>query len=897
MTSIFMSTDKINTDAWRGRLTIFFGAAPGVGTTTAMLNEARRERQRGVDVVVGAADTHGRAETEALLQGLERLPPKQVEVRGKVVEEFDVDAALARRPVTLVIDDLAHVNASGSHRWHDVDRLLTVGIDVMATLCVQNLESMHDVLSPTAAIRRRELVPDALFDRAEVVFVDPPIDEVIARWQGGKINVTEQEAQIAEGMYRKRSLLDLREQALQRIDQRAVRESQVRRSGSRVGGGPISERILVCVDATPLGPRLVGAASRMARELRAEWLVLYVETPRLALANEAVRAQVRETMRQAEARGAEPMRVSGTRIDREILAVARQRGVTRLIIGKPSPSRWRRWWGGSLVDAVVRDSGDLDVRVIAGDGPAQGPPVPVPQARASVGPYFWSLLVVTTVAAVLVLLVAAFPQFDAFYAVMGLLVAVGLIGSRFGRGPALCAVVVAWAAVEVMAQPGAAAQVLERLKRLSVDVMLLATAWHTSGLAERGRRQAEAAQIDEHRLTALYKLSSELARMLGEAEIADCASRHVKKTIPGQVVLLQPGGDDSRLVPLQQTDVDLVADPTEYGTACSAFEGGRAVGRSTDTLPHAQALYLPLTAAGRTIGVLGVAPDDPAQLINQAERQLLDAMTGPVALALQRVHLLDEANHAKERAREEELRGSLLSSLSHDLRTPLASITGAATTILQNEDVLDADVRRDLTQTIYEEAERLGRLVTNLLDMTRLQTGTVTLRTDWVSLDETIASALTRLEKRLKGREIKLELAPDLPLLALDEVLFEQMLLNLLENACKYTPAGSPIRIAARVQGNRVVVEVADRGQGLPAGKEEKIFDKFYRIDKRVHGFGLGLAICRAIAVAHGGTITAENRAGGGAVFRITLPVGAGPPEPAPEASITSHRTVETRAT
>lgn len=897
MNSIYMSTDKLNTDAWRGRLTIYFGAAPGVGTTYAMLSAAQLARRHGVDVVIGAADTHARAETEALLHGLERLPPQQFEVRGKQVEEFDVEAALARRPAVLVIDDLAHINASGAHRWHDVDRLLTAGVDVMATLCVQNLESMHDIVYQATAIRSREVVPDALFDRADVVFVDPPVDEVIARLHEGKVYIPEHEAQVAEAMYRKRSLLDLRELALQRMDQRTGRESQVRRSGSRMGGGGgPSERILVCVDATPLGPRLIDAASKMARKLRAEWVVLYVETPRLALAGEAVRAQVRETLRLAETRGAEVARISGERVDREILAFARLRGATRLIIGKPTRSGWWRLLGGSLVDAVVRDSGDLDVHVIAGDGPPrERSPVQTPQARASVVPYFWAVLAVTLVATLRLVGV------DVFYAVVLLMIAVSLIGSRYGRGPAICAAALSVAAVELTTEPGATDMVFDRWKRVCIDALLVAIAVRSSGLTERSRRQADAARIDERRLTALYLLSSELARMLSEADIAECAIRHVKRTMPGQVVILQPGvqtGGDGELVALSQTDVGLVADQAEYGTADWAFKYGRPAGRSTEALPNAQALYLPLAAAGRTIGVLGVAPDDPGQLVNPAERQLLDAMTGPVALALQRVHLADEANRAKERAREEELRGSLLSSVSHDLRTPLAGITGAAETILQNEEALGADVRRDLVQTIYDEAERLGRLVTNLLDMTRLETGTVALRTDWVSLEDTIGSALSRLEKRLAGRDVQVALAPDLPLLALDEVLFEQMVLNLLENACKYTPPGSPIRIAARVQGGRVLVEVADRGPGLPAGKEEKIFDKFYRIDKRAHGFGLGLAICRAIAVAHGGTITAENRPGGGAVFRITLPIGAGPPEePAPETSITSQRSIEARAT
>ncbi|MDC0721778.1 sensor histidine kinase [Nannocystis bainbridge] len=873
-------------DPRRGRMTLYFGAAPGVGKTYAMLEAAQRLRRQGVDVIVGAVDTHGRPEVADLLVGLERLPSRTVETRGKVIEEFHLDAALVRRPSLVVVDDLGHVNAAGSRhnqRWHDVIDLLAAGVDVMSTLCVQQLESQHDVVQQITSMRVRDPVPDAMFERADhVEFIDPPAKEVLTRLQDGKVNIPEQDARAAAAMYRKNSLLALRELALRRMSQRTGRENLIYRSAPRLGAGPTSERILVCVDPSSLGPRLIRAAFRMATGLRAEWLALYVETPRLALAGESARAQVGETLRLAEQLGAEVVHISGARIDREILGFARARGATRLIIGKPLQHRWRDILRGSLVDALVRGSGDLDVHVIAGDiAPHEVTPVPALRSPIRIAAYFWAALTVATIAATRLL------HLPLFYVIVLLLVGIALVGSRLGRGPALGAALLSILAVETSLRLDLDLDPIDDLQRAAIYLGMLVLALWVSGLTELSRRQAEAARVDERRLTALYLLSRELSQLRSEVDIAECAIRHVKKTMSARTVILLHG-HDGELAPVAGTDVELTTDAREEGVARWAFEHGPA-GRGTETLKAAQALYLPLTAAGRTIGVLGVAPDDPDKLASPAERQLLDAMTGPVALALQRVRLAEEAQVAEVRAREEELRGSLLSSVSHDLRTPLASITGAASAMLDSGDAIAFETRRDLLQTIYEEAERLGRLVGNLLDMTRLEAGSVALRTDWVALEDPIGSALARLDRRLAGREVQVTLQPDLPLLALDEVLFEQLILNLLENACKHTPAGSPMRLVARVQAGRVMVEVADRGPGLPAGEEETIFEKFVRGSKaKTQGFGLGLAICRAIAAAHGGEITAENRAGGGAVFRISLPIGAGPPEPAPDTSLAS---------
>lgn len=885
MSLIHPTEDRSAVEARRGRMTLFFGAAPGVGKTYAMLEAAQRLRRQGVDVVVGAVETHGRPEVEELLLGLERLPPRTVEVRGKLVEEFHLDAALVRRPGLVVLDDLGHSNAPGSRhaqRWQDVVDLLAAGVDVMTTLCVQQLESQHDVVVQITSMRVRDLVPDAMFERADAVeFIDPPAKEVLTRLQDGKVYIPEQDARAATAMYRKNSLLALRELALRRMSQRTGRENLIYRSAPRLGAGPVSERILVCVDPSPLGPRLIRAAFRMATGLRAEWLALYVETPRLALAGEAVRAQVGETLRLAEQLGAEVVHISGARVDREILGFARARGATRLIIGKPTQHRWRDLFRGSLVDALVRGSGDLDVHVIAGDAaPHEGAAAkPAPRSALRLAAYFWAALTVGAIAATRLL------HLPLFYVILLLLVGVALVGSRLGRGPAVGAALLSVIVIESAIRLGPESIQIDDLQRAAIYFGMLVLALWVSGLTELSRRQGEAARIDERRLTALYLLSRELSQLRSEVDIAECAIRHVKKTMSARTVILLPG-HDGELAPIAGTDVELTSDAREEGVARWAFEHGPA-GRGTETLKAAQALYLPLTAAGRTIGVLGVAPDDPDKLTSPAERQLLDAMTGPVALALQRVRLAEEAQIAEVRAREEELRGSLLSSVSHDLRTPLASITGAASAMMDSGDAIAPETRRDLLQTIYEEAERLGRLVGNLLDMTRLEAGSVALRTDWVALEDPIGSALSRLERRLAGREVQVTLPPDLPLLPLDEVLFEQLILNLLENACKHTPAGSPVRVVARVQASRVLVEVADRGPGLPAGEEETIFEKFVRGSKtHTQGFGLGLAICRAIAAAHGGEITAENRAGGGAVFRISLPIGVGPPEPGPDTSL-----------
>ena len=862
--------------AKRGELKIFFGAAPGVGKTYAMLEAARRVREGGTDVVAGVIETHGRSETAALLEGVPRLALRRIEYRGKALEEFDLEAALARRPELLLVDELAHTNVPGSRhkkRWQDVVALLDAGIDVWTTLNVQHLESLNDVIAQITWVRVRETVPDAVFERADdVELCDLPADELLGRLKEGKVYVPEQARHATESFFRKGNLLALRELALRRMAQRVDSDVQAyRREHGIASTWASTERILVCVGPSPNGPRLIRAAARMAAGLRADWIALHVETSRPIPPGSPASAQLADTMRLAESLGAECVTIAGEPVAERLLEFARGRNVTRLIVGKPLYPRWRELLSGSLLDALVRGSGPIDVHVIAGD---DAPPPHRPWARlgAPLKPhptaYGWAAASVALVTGLGTLLYSYIDQSDI---IMLYLAVIMMTAARFGRGPSTLASVLSVAAFDFCFVPPFYTFAVADVRYALTFSMMLAVGIVISRLTERVRMQAEAARGREQRTAILYSLSRELAQLRHKTSIATSAARHVAELAGGRVVMLIPGPDD-QLVPVQGTDVELVAEPLEQAAARQAYERGPA-GAGTDTLPAAKALYVPLTALGQTIGVLGVTTSDPARLRHLSEQELLAAMSGQVALALHRVLLAQEAQQAEVRARTEELRGALLSSISHDLRTPLTAIATAASVLSQSGPLAD-ERRVEFATTIYDEAMSLARLVTNLLHMTRLETAGLNLRREWVSLEDPVGGALTRLEGALAGRPINLEIPPDLPPVRIDDVLVEHLLINLLENAAKYTPAGSPIDITARVEAERVVLEVADRGPGIPAGQEQRIFEKFVRGDgHRDGGFGLGLAICRAIAQAHGGTIVALDRPGGGAVFRVSLPL------------------------
>jgi two-component system, OmpR family, sensor histidine kinase KdpD len=873
-----------------GRHTIFFGAAPGVGKTYAMLAAARAELQRERrDVVVGIVETHGRFETAALLLGLELLPRRKMTYRGVEVDELDLDAALARRPQLILVDELAHTNAEGSRhpkRWQDVDELLVAGIDVYSTMNVQHVESLNDVIAKVTGVTVRETVPDSMLERAhELKLVDLAPDELLERLRDGKVYVPAQAQRAIENFFKKGNLIALRELALRQTAERVDAQMREYRQAQGIEQTwAVAEQILVAVSPSPYSPHLVRAARRMATSLHARWFAVYVEPTNALGLNPAARQRLAQNLRLAEQLGAEVVTLGGENATESILRFARERNITKIIVGKPVVARWRDRFRGSLVDQIVRQSGDIDVYVTAGD-PAPNEQLPQRARRPSPHVPSWGAAVVA-VALCTGLATLLFEGDQLADVVMVYLLGIMVVASRFGLGPSVLAALASVATVDfVFVAPYFTFRVQD-LRHAVTFVVMFVVAIVISGLTQRIKNQASAAHRRELRTAALYELSRELAAAQSESRVLESATHQLEKVFSSQVAVFTPDVT-GKLVRAHASPG--LGGPSERESSIAEWVrvNQKEAGLGTSTLPSATALYLPLMASGGIVGVLALTPVPPDRFGLVDERRHLDAFTAQTALALERAALSDETERARREVEKEQLRSALLSSVSHDLRTPLAVITGAASTLLQTSAegdasrqstpalehaaTLDEAARQDLTRTILEEAERLNRLIRNLLDMTRLDSGTIRLKEEWLPLEEVVGSALHRLDAQLVDREIRIELPGDLPPVAGDAILLEQVLINLLENASRY--AQGPIEIVASSSTGEVTVEVTDHGPGIPAGQEALIFEKFHRAvrDGSPSGAGLGLSICRAIVAAHGGRIWAENRDGGGASFRFTL--------------------------
>jgi two-component system sensor histidine kinase KdpD len=879
----------------RGTLKVFLGAAAGVGKTYAMLEAARVHRASGRDVVVGYVEPHGRKETEALLEGLEQLPARVVEYHGARLRELDLDAALGRRPGLLLVDELAHTNAPGSRhakRWQDVGELVEAGIDVYTTVNIQHLESLNDIVARITGIVVRETVPDSVLEGAdEVELVDLPPEGLLERLREGKVYVPEQAERAVRKFFRKGNLMALRELALRLTTARVDAEMEAyRRQHAIPGTWPVSERIVVAVSPSPLAARVVRTARRMAAAMRAEWVVAYVERPG-APASAADRDQVVQTLRLAESLGAETATLAGHDLAEELVRYARSRNASKIVVGKTGQSRWREAVRGSVVGDLVRRSGDIDIYVITGEGEEVRPADPVPSDR----PWPWREVgrAVAAVAMATGVAWAMFPFFQLSSLVMVYLLAVVLVAVRGSRWPSMLAALLGVAAFDVLFVPPYLSFTVSDTEYLLTFVVMLVVALVVSTLTVRVRQHADRAGHRAARTAALYALSRDLARAEGVEPVMAGAVRHVAEVFRGAVAILTPAGEGALAVGAGGLE-GLEAEPEERAVAQWVFEHGQPAGLGSPTLPGARALYLPLRGARGTVGVLAVRPATAPATYEPDQRHLLDAFADQTALALERARLADEAQRATVHAETERLRSALLSAVSHDLRTPLATITGATSSLLDSRHPLDAGTRQELLAVAHEEAERLNRLVTNLFDMTRLEAGAIQVRKEWHPLEEIVGAALTRLETRLADRPVATRLPADLPLVPMDGVLIEGVLVNLLENALRHTPPGTPIDIEARVEGPWLVVEVADRGPGLAPGDESRVFERFYRGGREAPegGVGLGLTVCRGIVEAHGGAIAAANRPGGGAAFRFTLPRGERPPSvpPDPEPAVDEPR-------
>jgi two-component system sensor histidine kinase KdpD len=880
----------------RGKLKIFFGAAPGVGKTYSMLEAARKVAKEGADVVIGYVEPHCRPETQALVLGLDILPRLEVAYRGTTLYEFNLDAALALHPQLLIVDELAHTNVPGvthSKRWQDVLRLLDAGIDVYTTLNVQHLESLNDVIAQITGVVVRETVPDSVFEQAdEVELVDLPPDDLIERLREGKVYIAREAERAVANFFTKGNLIALREMALRRTAERVGEQMELYRGTHAVSDTwPARERLLVCVGPSPFAGRLIRATRRMASGLKSPWIAAHVETADDARLSEAARKQLLQNLRLVEQLGGETVTLSGQNVAEELTQYARRRNVTKIVVGKPKQPRWKELFRGSLVYELTRRCGDIDVYVISGDAqPATVAAASPRTLRSSRGGYLLAAAIVLGCTGVSSLLA---KHIDPTNLVMIYLLGVVAVSLWLGRGPSIFATVLAVAAFDYcFVPPRWTFAVRDTEYFLTFGVMLL-TGVVISTLVARVQSQSSSARRRERRTAALYALSRELAATRSPDQIARIAVQHVTSALDVRAAVLLPDGD-KKLWPAGTGSADRALSVHEDAVAKLVFDRGQTAGRGTATLPGAQGLYLPLPASRGVVGVLAITPLSDRSM-DMEQVHLLEALAGLTALALERTNLELEADQVRLDIETERLRSALLSAVSHDLRTPLSVIAGAGSTLLEDGAALDARAARELAVSIVDESDRLNRLVANLLDMTRLQSGALEIRKEWQPIEEVIGPALARLSRQLSDHPIATRIEHDLPFAPFDDLLLQQVMVNLLENAARYTPPGTPIEILARREDNAIAVEIADRGPGLPPDELNRIFEKFYRADssKSRSGSGLGLAICRGIVQLHGGKIQAENRPGGGALFRFTIPLEGTPPAAPPQEPNASPDTVK----
>lgn len=859
----------------RGKLKIFLGYAAGVGKTYAMLQAARQRAAQGADVVVAYVETHGRAETDALLEGLEILPRKTIEYRGVTLSEMDLDAVLARKPQLALVDELAHTNARGLRhpkRVQDVLELLDAGIDVYTTLNIQHLESLKDVIAQITGVYVRETLPDSILDTAdEIELIDLPPEELLQRLREGKVYVPEQAQRALQKFFRQGNLTALREMALRRAAMRV--DNQMRAyMQTRAIAGPwaAGERLLVAVSASALGEKLVRRARRLADELNAAWFVVNVETPAQLRAASTQQEQLARTLKLAQELGAQTQTLAAEDVVAALMDFARAHNITKIIVGKPIRPRWQEIVRHALADQLIRASGEVDVYVISAD--VERAPTFTPQGWLPHRPYTRYLLASLLVAGATALSFLIDPILSQTNLVMFYLLAVVLAAVYLGRGPAVLASLLGVLVFDVLFVPPTLTFIVDDAEYLLTFASLFVVGFVISQLAARVREQADAARAREQDTATLYALSRDLAVAANGDEILRALKTNAALMFERRVTILLPNAQTRELAALR-TD-DMVLNENERAVARWAFEHGQAAGRDTETLPAAQMRFVPLKTARGILGVIGVAPSDGNKHLAPAQRRVFDAFASLAATALERAQLAEQAQHALVLQATEELQNALLNSISHDLRTPLVSITGALTSLQEDDRALDDAARQNLLDNARQETERLNRLVGNLLDMTRLEAGALRLQREPSDMQDAIGSALEQLHARLQGRAVRVDVPDDLPLVPMDFALIVQVLVNLIDNALKYSPPQSPIEIRALTQGNQIQVQVMDRGIGIPSADLPRVFDKFYRVQRpdMVSGTGMGLAICKGIVEAHGGIITAENRLGGGALLTFTLP-------------------------
>jgi len=888
--------------ARRGRLRIYFGASAGVGKTYAMLTAARAQRDQGVDVVAGVVETHGRRETAGLLDGLEQLPLQAIAYRDRTLNEFDLPGALARHPRLLLIDELAHSNMPGARhakRWQDVDELLDAGIDVWTTLNVQHLDSLNEAVGGITGIKVWETVPDLVFDAAdEIILVDLSADELLRRLQEGRVYLPEQARHAGRNFFRKGNLIALRELALRRTadhvddDVRAYRHERAIAPVWRT-----RETVLACIVPGPQAGYVVRSSHRLARQLECDLHVVTVATPRIAALSPASQRHLEEAMAQAEQLGARIETLAGADPAQTIVHYIRRHNITKVVVGRDETlsrtAAWldtllsiarTQWRHGSLAGLLSRFCPDVDVIRIATPATVAAPPdytgaAPSTADEAFRQPagYVWAAIycAVATLASSV-----AFPLVHQTNIVMFYLLAVVIAALRHGRGPAALAAAVSVGLFDFFFVQPQWSFAISDVQYLLTFTVLLGVGLLIGQLMAGLRAQAHDSAKREADTRGLYEFARELSSALQAEQIVSAADTFLKVTFGARSALYVQGLDDNLHLSVA-TDADI--NKPDAALAQWTYDHGQACGAGTATLSTGPLLYLPLRAPMRVRGVLTLDAPKRTLYAKPETRRQLDAYATLIAIALERLHYVEVAQQALVSIESERLRNSLLAAVSHDLRTPLTSLIGMADTLTRDAEILPAPAR-ELIVAMRHQARRMHALVVNLLDMARLQSHETPLRREWQSVEELVGVALADMKESLAGRPVAIDPLSDLPLVECDGVLIERVLCNLLENAAKYTPSGSPIHIAAWVQDDEMRVAISDRGPGVPPAEHQRIFEKFTRgnSESATPGVGLGLAVCRAILEAHRGRVWVDPDIDAGARFVFALPLGV-PPTLAPE--------------
>lgn len=870
--------------AARGRLKIFLGAAPGVGKTYAMLESAHERRRESIDLVAGVVETHGRAETERLVQGLERLPLKTIEYRGKTFQEMDLEGILARNPKIVLVDELAHTNVPGSRhlkRYQDVEDILAAGIDVYSTLNIQHIESLNDIVERITGVRVRETLPDSVLSTAdEIELIDLPPQELISRLAEGKVYVPDQARRAAHNFFSPGNLTALRELALrhaaERVDAQMV---NYMRAHAISGPWPTRERIIVCIGDDVAAMRLVRAAKRIAERRQVPWAAIYVETSRHATLPEAEKDRIAQAMRLAAQLGAETVTLQGEDVAAELLAYAKEHNCTQLIVGRPRHrGLWRLLRGRSVTDQIVARTGAFDVLLVSAEETEPAPSAAVvapPRREPAWKDYGYAVLgvMVATLAGFVIDRWLPLPNISVAF-----LLAVLLIAMRLGRAPAIFASLTSFLSYDFFFTEPRFAFAVSDTQNLLTLFFFLAAAVIVSNLASRVRRQVDAAKTNARRTLNLYDFSRKIAAATSRDDVLWAVVHHVAATIRGHSLILLPVDGQLQIASGYPPEDRL--NERDAAAATWTWTSGKPSGHGSTTLPAAEWLFLPLKTVRGPVGVLGVQMEGK-ETPSPEESRLLETLADQAAVAIERTTLVADVEAARLASETERLRSALLSSLSHDLRTPLVSILGAATSLLNYRDTMSQENQHDLAETIRDEAERLNRFVQNLLDMTKLGSGALRPNVDWADLRDIVARAIDRADRLLQNRQVKIDIDPALPLLQVDPVLMEQVFFNLIDNACKYSPAGSTVTVWARRREREVLIEVCDQGIGIPEADRQRVFDMFYRVkaaDAQAAGTGLGLAICRGIVEAHHGLVKAEpGLHGNGTCIVIRLPMAEAP--------------------